>query len=185
MTTHDLRAYLENRAYPTAAVKVLMTEQVAFELAELYRQHSVAKEKEDVERLDAQIAAKEAERDSQLFSVHCRATSGRAREDIVRTTLHEVPYQLDMYGRDRVENEYARKRLLRELIFTAHMTKITFPDGEVQLLTDENRRDVVRSFLDQAPDHTIELVDQLIERLNGTAEMQKAQFLDPNTLPES
>lgn len=185
MSEWDIREFLAERAYPTTSVKVLLSEQIAFELDAINQKLAAATDKKEVAELEKVLAEAEARRDSQLFTVHIRATSNRARQDIQSAALHAVPIERDIYGREKSEKEFERRNVLEELIFAAHITKIVTPTGQEQVLTEENRRDVTRAFLDNAPAHSVKLVDAAIGRISGDAEMEKAQKLDPNTLPES
>jgi hypothetical protein len=185
MSEWDIREFLAERAYPTTSVKVLLSEQIAFELDAIEQKLATEKDQKIVAKLEKELAAKQKERDEQLFTIHIRAISNRAKEDIQSAALSGVPIERDLYGMDKPENQIQRQRLIEELIFAAYITKIVTPAGAEQVLTPENGRAVVRAFLDNAPKYSVELVDKTIERISGDAEMKKAQALDPNILPES
>lgn len=185
MADFDLRDYLTNRAYPQSSIPVLMSEEQAFRLAAVQAEHSANTDTTKQAELDRRLAQAEADCEAAKFIFHIRATSNRAKEDIQSVALHEVPIERDMYSRDKPENEMRRKRVLRELIFAAHITKVVAPGGGEQAWTEDIARDLAKAFLDNAPEHSIELVDIAIGRLSARAELQRAQELDPNTLPES
>lgn len=184
--TFDIREFLAERAYPTTTVKALMSEKLAFELAAVRDEHASNTDKSKTAALDAKLADKEAEIEKAKFTIHLRATSTRAKEDIQSAALAEVPIQRDMYGRDDPEREFRRRAILSELIFAAHITKIVSPTGAEQAVAGQpDARDIARFMIGEAPAATMNLIDRAIARLSGDAEMEKAQNLDPNSSPES
>lgn len=174
MTDFDLRNVLADRAYPTASIKVHMTEEPYFELAALDR--AVASAGTDAARAKATKAfeAARAALADAAYTVHLRGTSPRAREDLQSEALHEFPIRRDIYGRDNDEVARNRGKLLSELYFAAHITKVVWPGGVgEQVWDEESERDLARAFLGQAPDFAIETVDAAIGALRAKAEADR------------
>lgn len=177
--TFDLRAVLADRAYPTAAVKVLLDDKVLWELAALHRRlDEVVVTNENPEDLERLIAAKEAQRNEEAYTVHLRGTSPRAREDMQRKALEQLPLKPDVYGREDGVRVLERNSLLSELYFAGHITKVVAPNGAEQVWTPEEARDLARAFLDTAPEHAIKTVDAAIIALRGEQQEQFAKVSD-------
>lgn len=179
--TFDIREFLADRAYPSATQRALLSEELAFELAAIRDEHASNTDAKEQKRLDAKLEEVERRVDEAKFTFHLRAISRRAKEDIQSAALAEVPILRDMYGRDEPKREIDRRRVLTEMIFAQHITKMVSPTGAEQVWTEDNRRDLARAILDGAPDSTITLLDRAIGRLSGDAEMDRAQHLDPNS----
>ncbi len=174
MSDFDLRDVLANRKYPTAKVRVWTDEEGFFELAALEREAaSITKPGAKLTAVENKIKALKEHLNATAVIVHLRGTSRRAREDMQTEALSQFPIKRDVYGRDDDMQAFNRGNLLTELYFAAHITKIEAPNGAEQILDDENRRDVARAFLDEAPEYSVKLVDAAIGALRGESEMQQ------------
>lgn len=176
--TFDIREVLANRKYPTASVKIWMDEEVWFEMDALSKKLAV--ESKNTKSLETQMKALEKRRDEEAFTIHLRAISNRANEDIISKALSEYPIIRDVYGRESVERGRERDKLIQEISFAERITKLVDPRGRVQEFNDDNRRDLTRAFLDNAPVFSIEIVDQAIGALANKFEEQRALAQSPD-----
>jgi hypothetical protein len=176
----DLRDVLADRKYPTARIPVVLNDEVLWDFVELQRQaaEAVVDNAIDSEDVQRKLEAKIAERDASVYWIHLRGTSRRHREDIQSEVLSQIPYKPDMYGRDDVARSLKRQQLTTELLFASHITKIVAPNGAEQVFTEENKRDLTRAFLDEAPDHAVNIVDNAIAQLRGEEAEQFAKVSD-------
>lgn len=177
--TFDIREVLANRKYPTTSVKIWMDEEVWFEMDALSKKLASAK-KEHLKPLEAQMKELEKRRDEEAFTIHLRAISNRANEDIISRALADIPIIRDLYGRESVERGRERDKLIQEMSFAERITKLVDPRGREQVFTDENRRDLTRAFLDSAPVFSIEIVDQAIGALANKFAEQRALAQSPD-----
>lgn len=173
----DLRDVLAGRKYPTARIPVVLNDEVLWEIMELQREASEALVDNSIDPDDVQrkLEAKIAERDASVYWVHLRGTSRRHREEIQSEVLSQIPYKPDAYGRDDVARSLKRQQLATELLFASHITKIVAPNGAEQVFTEENKRDLTRAFLSEAPDHAVNIVDTAITQLRGEEAEQFAK----------
>lgn len=180
MTDFDLRTVLADRAYPTTSQKVWMNEAVWFEIDAIEKALATETDEDRVAELEAELAQLEDRKSDEAFRIHLRAVSNRAKEDMISAALHQFPVKYDLYGREDFETKRNREKLIEELSFAAHITKIVSPTGQEQILNEENRRDVTRSFLDNAPTFSIEIVDEAIGILGNKFAAQRAAQLSPD-----
>jgi hypothetical protein len=178
--TFDIREVLARRKYPETSVKVWLDEEVWFEIDAVKAEHSNTTDKDRLAELDAQLDKLEKRRLDEAFTVHIRAISNRASEDIISAALAQYPIKRDLYGRDNDEQARNRNNLITEMSFAQRITKIVSPSGQAQVLTEENRREVVRSFLDQAPAFSIEIVDQAVGALAKKFNADEAEAQSPD-----
>lgn len=174
MGTFDLRDTLANRAYPTTSVKVWMDEKVFFEIAALNRKitDTPNDDKKAITALESELEQKLKQRDDEAFRVHIRAISKRSRNDLQTEAFSQMPIIRDVYGREDEKRTWQRSNLLSELYFAEHITKVVDPMGNEQVFTEDNKRDLARAFLGEAPDFSVEVVDQAIGALRGEKEMK-------------
>lgn len=173
MGTFDLRETLANRAYPTTSVKVWMDEKVFFEIAALNRKitDTPNDDKKAIKALENELEAKLKQRDDEAFRVHLRGVSKQARNDLQTEAMVQIPFIRDIYGREDDKRTWDRANLLSEIYFAEYITKIVNPVGDEQVFTEENKRDLARAFIGQAPDFSVQIVDQAIGALRGEQEM--------------
>lgn len=197
--TFDIRDALLGRSFPEANTPIWVDDRVFYEIEEI--QHQIADavdtirarsvktgevpdaEKDPaVKKLMAKLKHAQKVRDEQAVTVYFRAIDNEENEAIIEEALQQVPIERDMFGREREISTLRRNRMIRELSFAAHMTKLVSPDGQEQLITDENRRDVARAILLKAPPVTLHIIDQAITQINKQfadhlAKVQGTDFL--------
>lgn len=180
----DLHAALTGRQYPEATVPVWMDDSPWYELERLEKKHAGISDPEDPELkvVEDQIENLKKRIEGTKWQVGIRGISPRAGEDIISAALHEIPVKRDMYGRDEFERERLRNKLIRELSFAAHLTKIINPGGGTNLATDENRRDMARLLLDESSQSAIETVDKAIGEVSKKFTELQARQQSPDFL---
>jgi hypothetical protein len=171
--TFDLRDVLANRKYPTVVVSVWIDEDGFFQLAALERKAADTTSKTGIADLDRKIKNLKKQLNDEAIKVHLRGTSRRSREDMITEAMVQYPIRRDVMGREDELQAYRRASLLTELYFAAHIQKVESASGQVQVLDDDNRRDVARSLLSELPELSVKLIDTAIANLRGEAEMQQ------------
>lgn len=159
----DLRDALLGRKYPETSVKVWMDDELFYRLEAARKRHAVAL---DAGQTDGELDRIEAEMEESAYVVHLRGISGRAGEDIISKALSEKPIKRDMYGREDDLQSIERQRLVAELSFSEHITKIVDPRGREQVFTEDNKRDLARALLGNAPKVTVKIIDSAIAQLS-------------------
>ena len=180
MGSFDIRDALTGRNYVTTHVPFWIDDQIFYEIAMAQDKHNAVTDPADIAERDRELAALEKRRDEEAYTVYLRAISNRANEDIISKALAEFPIKRDVYGREDENVALERGKLIRELQVAAHITKIVDPEGNAQPVDDENRRNVARVLIDNAPPISLNVLDQAIQELNKkfNAEQFKQQDTD-------
>lgn len=178
--TFDLRDALLGRKYPETSSTIWLSEELDYAIAALNRKQANVTDEKELAQIEGELAELGAQKLAQAYRVHVRAISNRSREDILSKALAGKPIKRDMYGREDDLQLMERNRLIAELSFAAHVTKIVSPDGNEQIFTDENRRDLARAILDQAPGSAVATIDALIDGVNQKFAAQEAESTNPD-----
>lgn len=177
----DLHAALTGRSYPKATVEIWLEEEPWYELEALEKKHSkLLADDPALKTTEDEIQRVQKIINETAYKVSLRGISPRAGEDIVSKALSQVPIRFDQYGRDNMENTVNRNRLIRELSFAAHLTKVVNPDGKQITVTDDNRQDIARMILGEAPPTAIETIDDTIKQVSRKFAEQQAKFSSPD-----
>ena len=173
----DLHAALTGRKHPEAKVPVWLDDEPWYELQALERRHAALGDPErdakELKEIEAAIDRTRETIEATKWIVQVRGISKGKGNDLITEALVEIPVMRDMYGRDDFKRERDRNALIQELSFAEHITEVVNPDGKVVTVTDENRRDVARLFLREAPDTAIDIIDNAIAQVSSKfAELQ-------------
>jgi hypothetical protein len=106
----------------------------------------------------------------------------RAGEDIISKALAAWPIRRDAFGREDDAIALERQKVMRELNLAAHLVKLVNPDGIEQVITDENRLDVARAILAEAPRITLGILDQSMAQLSNDFAEKVREQQDPDFL---
>lgn len=191
--TFDLRAVLQERAYPSDTVEFFVDEEIGYAasklrdiLAELNNQLAVAqnvKDKAAITEIGKQITAaktklEELRQATEPYVATVRSISRRAKQDIQSQALHRHPMTRDLYGRDSVENELARTNEITKLLWAASLVSIEAPNGAIQEISGDE--DVVAGIMDGLPESGYKVIDEKINGMldDGTLFEFKAQDQD-------
>lgn len=174
----DIRDALTGRSYPTAQTNIWITDEVFYKIdnlkAEMADLADMAKNEKKYKALKDELEALLKERDETAYVLHLRGISNRSNEDILSRSMARVPIQRDMFGREKDELTFQRNQLIRESQLAAHITKLVDPDGNEQVINEENRVDVARAILAEAPPVTLAIIDQAIVQINKDFKDQQA-----------
>lgn len=191
--TFDLRAVLEERAYPTDTVEFYVNEETGYAarklqaiLDELGNQLAIAKNVQDkklIAEIGKQIATakdklEELRKATSPYIATIRSISRRSKHDIQSQGLHRFPIQRDLYGRDDAENEMMRNREINKLLWAASVVSIESPDGAIQEINGDEA--VVQGITDALPESAYQVIDAKINDLldDGALFEFKAQDQD-------
>jgi hypothetical protein len=187
--TFDIRDALLERGYPTAAVKIWVSDEIFYkieaveaEIDEKSKGNQNPKTKKEIAELSGKLDALWAQRDSEAYTAHLRGISNRAGEDIISKALAAWPIRRDMYGREDDAIALERQKVMRHMTFAAHLQKLVNPEGIEQVITDENRDGVTESILDHAPKITLTILDQSMTQLSKDFAEQVQKQQDPDFL---
>lgn len=179
--TFDLRDALLGRSYPETSIRVWLEEEPWFKLSKAEKRAAdAASQSKELSKAEKEIVKLQEQIDASAYTVHLRGISGRSGEDIISRALIEKPIKRDMLGREDDLQQIERTRLISELSFSQHITKIVAPDGSQQVLDDENRRDIARAFLQLAPKSAVKVVDETIAALSRDFSERQAELQNPD-----
>lgn len=182
MGSFDIRSALTGRNYVTAFTPFWLEDKVFYDLDAARHEHAEATDKAEVARLEERLATLEKERDESAYMLYFRAISNRANEDIISKALAAFPIKRDIYGREDEAQAIERGKFIREKQLAAHMTKIISPEGDVQTVDDDNRIDLAKALLDNAPPVSLNVIDQTIKELNKQFQMEITKQQDTDFL---
>jgi hypothetical protein len=178
----DIRDALAGRTYVTTKAPFWVDDAIFYEIEAAVEAHAEAIDNDIRMKAEGELDRLEAERDAQAYTLHLRAISNRSNEDIVSKALSQFPIKRDAFGREDDNTVIKRNRLMRELQLAAHLTKIVSPDGETQVIDDDNRGDIARALLADAPPVSLGVVDQAIAKINNEFKTQQAAHQDTDFL---
>lgn len=184
MVSFDIRDALLERGYPTAQVKIWVSDQIFYKIEAVEDQiKSVPpKEKAKLAELEGRLEELWRQRDEEAYTAHLRGISIRSGEDIISKALAAWPIRRDMYGREDDAMILERTKLMREMTLAVHLQKLVNPEGVEQVVTDENRTDLARAILDHAPKITVNILDQAMTELGKEFNEQIQRQQDPDFL---
>lgn len=165
MGSFDIRTALTERNYVTTNVPFWVDDKVFYDLQSVRDQHARAIEDAEIKALDERLDQLEKRRDDEAYHIYLRSISNRANEDIISKALAEWPIKRDIYGREDENEQMERGKLIREMQVAAHIVKIVNPEGVGQSIDDDDRRDVARAILAEAPPVSLNVLDQAIAEL--------------------
>jgi hypothetical protein len=177
----DFHAVLTGRKYPTGSIRVWFDDEPWYELEALEERHSRLGADDPqlkvVEEQFEQVNQKIAE---SAYTVHVRGISPRASEDLLSSALSHFPIKRDMYGRDDDIQALKRNQDIALLSFAAHITKVVNPDGATVEFNDDNKLDLARGILNEAPKSAISAIDAAIAQVSREFAEQQARYTSPD-----
>jgi hypothetical protein len=182
MGSFDIREAVSGRNYVTAQIPFWLEDKVFYDLEAAREAHARATDDDVVAELDAEIDHLEKQRDAEAYIMHLRAISNRMNEDIISKALAETPIKRDVYGREDEARQMDRGKHIREMQMAAHMVKMVDPDGNAQVVNDENRREVARALIDNLPPISLKILDEAIKELNKDFQSTLAKQQDTDFL---
>jgi hypothetical protein len=165
--TFDLGEHLAGRGYPEQEVSIFLDETIGFAIAEADRKLQTLSSLGKTEEYNALEEKQQVLFDSlaeRRLVVTVRGVPRKVKRDIYAKVQSEFPAKKDAFGREEFPVEASE--LTDQLLWTAHIVKVTSPDGtSVTPSPDE-----VQQLRDLAPMADLKSIQAGIEKVDNAGE---------------